>query len=148
MDYMMQAKSEKTTLSVDELVANADLFMLAGTETTSTLLSGTTYWLLKTPSALRRVTEEVRAAFESDTDITFRSATDKLPYMKACLEEGLRIFPPVPSAFPRKTVAGSPTLIDGVQIPPNVSPKAFPSLFPSLSFPFHSLQTPPSKVPN
>ncbi|KAI4155761.1 MAG: hypothetical protein LQ340_000781 [Diploschistes diacapsis] len=117
MDYMMRSQDEKSRMSQTELVANSDLLMIAGSETTATLLSGITFWLLKTPGALKRVVEEVRSEFESDADITFRTATDKLPYMLACLDECLRIYPPVPSAFVRHCPPGAPTPICGLQVP-------------------------------
>lgn len=121
MDYMMRSQDEKSRMSQTELVANSDLLMIAGSETTATLLSGITFWLLKTPGALKRVVEEVRSEFESDADITFRTATDKLPYMLACLDECLRIYPPVPSAFVRHCPPGAPTPICGLQVPAGVS---------------------------
>ena len=120
MDYMMRSRDEKSHMSHSELAANADLLMIAGSETTATLLAGVTFWLLKTPAALRRLTQEVRSTFDSDTDITFRAVSTKLPYMLACLEEGLRLYPPVPSAFARKTLPGAPTPISDSLVPENV----------------------------
>ena len=69
----------------------------------------------------RKVTMEVRNAFESETEINFTNATTRLPYMLACLEEGLRIYPPVPSGLGRQTLPGAPTEISGYQIPAGVS---------------------------
>jgi cytochrome P450 len=43
-----------------------------------------------------------------------------LPYMNACIEEGLRIFPPVPISLLR-TVPKEGSLIDGNMIPGGVS---------------------------
>ncbi|KAK5019787.1 hypothetical protein LTR16_012675, partial [Cryomyces antarcticus] len=42
-------EKEGKGLSVKEMHSNASLFMVAGTETTATLLSGLTYYLLKNP---------------------------------------------------------------------------------------------------
>ncbi|KAI1075156.1 cytochrome P450 [Whalleya microplaca] len=119
MDYIMRSRGEKHELSDEELVANCDFLMVAGSDTTASLLSGVTFWLLKTPSALKKVVEEVRAAFENDEDITFRAATAKLPYLLACLDEGLRIFPPVPLMLARHTLPGPPTPIAGLLVPEN-----------------------------
>lgn len=96
--------------------------MIAGSETTATLLSGTTYWLLRSPEAYRKVTEEVRKTFASEEDISVQKVTNQLPYMMACLEEGFRMYPPVPSCLPRRTRAGMGiTKIDGYEIPEDVS---------------------------
>lgn len=48
-------------LSVAEMYADARIFMIAGTETTATLLSGLTYLLLTNPDKMRKVVDEVRA---------------------------------------------------------------------------------------
>lgn len=132
MDFMMRSRGEPHEMTDDELVSNADLLMLAGSETTATLLSGTTYWLLKTPRALKRLTEEVRQAFDSDDDITFDDARVKLPYMMACLQEGLRIFPPLPLGLLRTVPDGPPVQIAGVTIPPKVTLTYRSLLIPTL----------------
>jgi cytochrome P450 len=125
MDFMMRSRGQPHEMTDDELVSNADLFMLAGSETTATLLSGTTYWLLKTPHALKKVTAEVRQAFASDDAITFDDARVKLPYMMACLQEGLRIFPPLPLGMLRIVPDGPPVQIAGVTIPEKVNLQKF-----------------------
>jgi len=73
---------------------------MAGSETTSTLLSGATYLLLRNPEVLQKLTEEVRCSFDSEEDITLLSVS-KLGYMLACLNEAMRCYPPVPVGFPR-----------------------------------------------
>lgn len=126
MDAMMRAKGQKHELTDAELVHNADILITAGSETTATLLSGVTYWLLRTPDALKKVTKEVRDAFEKEEDINFKEASSRLPYMLACLHEGLRIFPPIPLVMLRMTNPGAPTPIAGYTVPPNVSPPSSP----------------------
>lgn len=83
-------------LSKEEMHSNAVLFMMAGTETTATSLAATTYYLLKNPDKLQKLTREVRSAFKTDEQINF-DALLRLPYLHACLEEGLRIHPAAPS---------------------------------------------------
>ncbi|KAI4255159.1 MAG: hypothetical protein L6R42_006883 [Xanthoria sp. 1 TBL-2021] len=117
MDSMLSHRGEKEGLSDIELISNGTVLILAGSETTATLLSGVTYWLLRTPAALRKVTDEVRSAFASEDNINFHNATERLPYMLACLEEGLRKYPPIPSGLPRWTPRGTHTQIAGHQVP-------------------------------
>ena len=76
--------------------------MIAGTETTATALSGTTYHLLKNPSTLAKLVAEIREAFADFEDITLE-ALARLPYLHAVLQEGLRMYPPVPAELPRRT---------------------------------------------
>jgi cytochrome P450 len=74
-------KQEDWNIPFERLRANAGLLVVAGSETTATLLCGVTYLLLRNPECLRKVTEEVRSAFESEHDITF-SSVQNLPYSK------------------------------------------------------------------
>ncbi|CAK4032813.1 Isotrichodermin C-15 hydroxylase [Lecanosticta acicola] len=97
-------------LTVDELHSNASLFMVAGTETTATALSGTTYHLLTSdPSYLRKLTEEIRSTHSTFDDITLESVA-RLTYLQAVLREGMRMYPPVPVALPRKVPKGGSML--------------------------------------
>jgi cytochrome P450 len=120
IDSMNRHRGEKDGLSDTEIVANASVLVVGGSETTATLLSGVTYWLLRTPQALQKVVGEVRLAFKSEEEITFQNATRRLPYMLACLDEAFRMYPPVPAGLQRVTPAGEPTKISGYDIPPGV----------------------------
>lgn len=102
-----------------EIIANVRLLIVAGSETTATLLSGLTYMLLTNPAAYERGKAEVRSAFSKPTDITFTSTT-KLPYLHALIEEAFRLYPPVPTILPRKT-GPKGDFINGDWVAPNVS---------------------------
>ncbi|KAL5402539.1 hypothetical protein PMIN03_010580 [Paraphaeosphaeria minitans] len=93
---------EMTGLLPTQLHSNASTFMLAGTETTATELSGITYYLHQRPEKLARLKQEVRSAFASVDDMTMTKLS-QLKYLNACIEEGLRIYPPVPGLIPRVT---------------------------------------------
>jgi len=90
--------------------------MVAGTETTATLLSGLTYYLLKHPDKLQKVTDEVRALTEEELTL---EQLPRLSYLNACFEEGLRVYPPVPVGLPR-VVPKEGTSICGEWIPGKV----------------------------
>jgi len=102
-------------LTGTEINVNAQLLVLAGSETTASLLSGATYYLLKNKVALDKVCDEVRSTFQNEDNITFTSV-GRLPYLNAVIEEGLRLYPPVPSAFPRRTLPEG-NVIDGHFVP-------------------------------
>jgi len=121
MDHMMRSRGQRHGLSDDELASNADILIVAGSETTATLLSGVTYWLLRTPRALAKVTHEVRSSFNGEDEINFLNSTARLPYMLACLDEALRKYPPVPTVLPRFTLPGPSTPIDGYLVPGGTS---------------------------
>ncbi|KAF7593962.1 hypothetical protein BBP40_010469 [Aspergillus hancockii] len=119
MDAMLRNRGEKQGLNDAELVANASTLITAGSETTATILSGITYFLLKNPDKLKKVTEEVRSAFDSEDDIVFNTASSRLPYMIAAFQEAFRLYPPVPSGLQRMTPTSGTTDISGHNIPPN-----------------------------
>ncbi|KAL0929777.1 cytochrome p450 [Colletotrichum truncatum] len=112
-------KKDEMGLSMPQLIANSNTLIIAGSETTATLLSGVTYQLLKSGHALRTLTEEVRSRFKASSDINIVSV-GQLPYMMACLNETLRIYPPVASGLPRVTPASGATIC-GRLVPGNVS---------------------------
>jgi cytochrome P450 len=114
-DNVLKFNGQEKGMSVAELRANASHLILAGSETTATLLSGCIWELLQNPEALKKVTAEVREAFDGSEDINLQS-TVQLKYTLAVLDETMRIYPPVPSQAPRTVPAGGDT-INGEFIP-------------------------------
>ncbi len=68
---------------------------------------------------MAKLTQEVRSSFNSDQEITLLSVQN-LKYMLACLNETLRMYPPVPFGMPRLVPAGGIN-ITGEPVPENVS---------------------------
>ncbi|KAH8819269.1 cytochrome protein [Xylogone sp. PMI_703] len=100
-----------------EYQSTVETMVIAGSETTATLMSGATYYLLKNPDKMEKLVAEIRGAFSSSGEINFVSV-NKLSYLLACLNEALRIYPPVPDAFPRNTGQHAETIC-GKSVPPN-----------------------------
>ncbi|KAL3458183.1 cytochrome P450 [Aspergillus heterothallicus] len=78
-----------------EMVSNASAIVLAGSETSATLLSGCTWLLLNSPKHLKELTEHIRSRFVRAADIDAQSVT-QIQGLQAVLEESLRLYPPVP----------------------------------------------------
>ncbi|MCJ1442591.1 MAG: hypothetical protein MMC23_003087 [Stictis urceolatum] len=97
-------KKEELNLGLDQLIANAEILIIGGSETTATLLSGVTYYLLTNPEALQKLVREVHTTFKSEDEINLISV-GQLPYMLACLNEGLRMYPPIANGLPREIPA-------------------------------------------
>lgn len=93
-------QKEDLRLSHPEMYANSQIFMVAGTETTATALSGLTYLLLVNPDKMERIVKEVRETFQKNSDIEIRTLV-QMKYLNQCIEEGLRMYPPVPVGVPR-----------------------------------------------
>ena len=120
LDFMTRMAAPDSGLSEKEFVASADTILLGGSETTSTLLSGVTYYLLKHPQVLEKLVNEIRTKFSSEEQIDM-AGVNSLDYMLACINETFRMYPPVPGALPRKTDHGE--TLAGQYVPPNVSQK-------------------------
>ncbi|OBR08871.1 Cytochrome P450 ClCP1 [Colletotrichum higginsianum IMI 349063] len=110
-------KKEELGLSFDELASNSNILIIAGSETTATLLTGLTYHLLCNPQCLAKLTNEVRSSFQKEEDIDMLSV-GRLTYMLACIEEALRVYPPVPLGLPRVAPPGGAT-VSGKFVPEN-----------------------------
>ncbi|TGJ85791.1 hypothetical protein E0Z10_g3011 [Xylaria hypoxylon] len=108
-------KKDELKLDHGHLTMNASLLVVAGSETTATLLSGATFLLLTHPEVLKKLEQEVRSAFKTDEEITLLSV-GHLSYMLACLNESLRQYPPVATGLPRVGPKGG-ALIDGKFVP-------------------------------
>lgn len=78
---------------------------VAGSETTASLLSGMLMWLMRTPHAYKRLTAEIRGRFPAASDMKFLDLQE-CRYMNACIDEALRVFPPVPTGLTRTVPSG------------------------------------------
>ncbi|KAJ8066239.1 hypothetical protein OCU04_005322 [Sclerotinia nivalis] len=111
--HLLREKENGPKITPEFILAQSNTLIVAGSETTATFLIGATYYLLNRPETLRHLQEEVRNAFTSSKDITSDS-TSALPYLTGVIEEGLRIYPPVPMGLPRDCPGA---VIDGQYIP-------------------------------
>ena len=82
-------------------------------------MAGVTFHLLQNPEALEKLNKEVRSAFKSADEITIASVS-RLPYLLACLNEGLRRYPPAVANLPRDVHEGG-EMIAGEWVNENVS---------------------------
>lgn len=112
-------KRDPDEVSDLQLAAHASDFVLAGSETTATTLSCIMYYLLRTPEVMAKLQAEVRTQYQHYEDINLASV-QHLPYLKAVILEGMRIFPPVPFALPRVVPEGGDE-VDGWFLPAGVS---------------------------
>lgn len=118
MTYVLRFNDDRA-MSIREMESNAALLILAGSETTATLLSGFTYYSLANPAVWKKLIDEVRGSFTSYDEIDFHGVS-QLSYLNAALEEALRVYPPVTALTPRVVPKGG-AVIDGSFIPEGTS---------------------------
>ncbi|KAL9070874.1 MAG: hypothetical protein Q9157_005667 [Trypethelium eluteriae] len=106
VDFMshLLIEEEKGRLTIPDLVANANLMVIAGSETTATILSGTIWLLLKNPRVMNKLLEEVRGSFTSGDQINIARLSE-LRYINAVTDESFRLYPPAAGSHPRRTPA-------------------------------------------
>ncbi|KAI2643132.1 putative cytochrome P450 monooxygenase [Xylaria nigripes] len=116
-DFLEGLIRNKEELGLDHarLATTAANLVIAGSETTASVLCGATYFLTMHPDILEKLQREVRSMFKSDDAITLTSVND-LSYLLACLNESLRCYPPVAAGLPRQVPRGG-TIIDGMFVP-------------------------------
>ncbi|CAG9984159.1 unnamed protein product [Clonostachys byssicola] len=105
------------TMNRDELDANVETLVIAGSETTATALSGASYHLTTNPRVLKKLANEIRCSYTSEDEIDLLTSA-KLPYLNAVVEEVLRMYPPAPNALPRETPPQGDVIL-GETIPGN-----------------------------
>lgn len=121
--YVLAAESENPEkgLSPDEMVVNAFSIAIAGSDSTSTALTATTYLLLSHQHVYQQLRDIIRSTFKAEEDITSTSlSTDTVPLLDAVLNESLRIYPPVPVTLPR-VVPDKGEVIEGRFVPAGTS---------------------------
>ncbi|KZL72932.1 cytochrome P450 [Colletotrichum tofieldiae] len=96
----MMMKEGALAMSKPEIEETADTLIIAGSETTASVLSGVTFFLTTHPGAMAKLAEEVRTSFNSEQEIDVLSV-QKLRYMLAVLDESMRVYPVVPMGLTR-----------------------------------------------
>ncbi|OCL06611.1 cytochrome P450 [Glonium stellatum] len=118
MTYILRHNDERG-MTHSEIVGSTTVFVSAGGESTASAMAGITYYMLRDSAVLEKAQEEVRMKFRSQGEI-IAGPLEKLDYLNAVIEEGLRIYPSNPQTFARRTGANV-EMVDGHPIPPNTS---------------------------
>ncbi|KAH8262761.1 hypothetical protein KR026_012221 [Drosophila bipectinata] len=91
LDFILQL-ADKKDLTTRQLLARTMTFLLDGFETTAGVLAHMLLFLGRNPKVQQRLREEILPRLR-DGIIPFEELND-LPYLDACLNETLRLFPP------------------------------------------------------
>ena len=103
------------------LVLNSSLPKLirkthSGGDTTSTALAAVLFYLSRHDEAHKILNNEIRSTFPMIDDIRQGARLSSCHYLRACLEEAMRLAPPAPGALWREVCMGG-AIVDGALIP-------------------------------
>ncbi|MCJ7465710.1 MAG: cytochrome P450, partial [Maribacter sp.] len=115
LDMLLKAQYEDgTSMLREQLIDEVLILFTAGHETTANALSFTFFLLAKHPEIQERAFREVARAQGGESDLM--AYISKLPFIKQCIEEALRLYPP---AYIIDRVAFEEDEIEGRVIPKN-----------------------------
>ncbi|EKG16119.1 Major facilitator superfamily [Macrophomina phaseolina MS6] len=111
----------EASLNAAEIRAESATLVVAGSDTSSTTLAATLFYLSSNPHAYDRVRQEVRSAFGSVDEIRIGPKLNSCSYLRACIDEALRMSPPAGGALWREVLpgglaVGSVLLPEGVDV--------------------------------
>ena len=107
---LIDRRGSAMNLEFNELVAEAAVLMVAGSDTSGTGLINTLIYLVQNPECMARVRMEVDSAVPADSVVVQNDDVEGLPYLRACIDESLRLRPPNSYGLPRTVPKGGATI--------------------------------------
>ncbi|KAI1114134.1 benzoate 4-monooxygenase cytochrome P450 [Nemania sp. NC0429] len=90
----------------DELRAEASLLIIAGSDTTTATLASIFWYLVRAPRCYQKLVDELQRTFETAEDVVYSPKLMGCTYLRACIDEGMRLVPPGPCEPPREVLVG------------------------------------------
>jgi cytochrome P450 len=113
-------KARGQVQSMNSLSADAGLLIVAGSDTSSNAMALTLFNMIAHQEYYKKVQEEVEKVFGKELAEDLDRLNKECPLLNACINETLRLWPPVASGLQRVTPAEGMTLPSGHYIPGNV----------------------------
>jgi cytochrome P450 len=116
---MLAAHDSETNrrLTREELIAEAGLFIIAGSDTTASAMAATIFYIMHNKDCYVRLEREVLRCFSKIDEIHSGEKLQSCHYLKACITEAMRMSPGVGSILPREVMEPGMT-VDGIFFPP------------------------------
>ena len=86
-----------------EIVAEITVMLNAGSTTTAIAMTNVMYQMLKNPECMKKLRQEIEETLDEDEEVAPYEKVKYLPYLRACLDESLRMFPPISHGLTRET---------------------------------------------
>ncbi|RDL39232.1 uncharacterized protein BP5553_03572 [Venustampulla echinocandica] len=115
-DFIGAMKLSPEQINDNGVVSALLVNIMAGADTTASLLRAVIYFALKNPSVVKKLQRELDAA-QLSRPVTYAAAKD-LPYLDAVIKEAGRMHPGVGLVLERIVPSAGLTLTDGTVIPP------------------------------
>ena len=107
--FLVDAKDPDTGVGFteSELWAESRFLLIAGADTTSTAMAGILFYLAAYPECFNKLAEEIRSKFSSPSQIRSGPELSSCLYLRACIDEGMRMSPPISGTLWRETTVDS-----------------------------------------
>ena len=92
--------AEREEIPFDIVINDGDLVVVAGSDTTKTVLSSLFFYLLRNPEKLGKLRNEVDRFYPPGESLSSKHFQE-MCYLDACINEALRLSPAVPSGSQR-----------------------------------------------
>ncbi|KAI1863589.1 hypothetical protein JX265_008806 [Neoarthrinium moseri] len=107
-----------------DLWTEAMFFTIAGGDTTAAAVAATFFYLSRNQECYQKVAQEIRSTFNSGCEVRGGPLLSCCRYLRACIDESLRMSPPGPSTPWRQLAPDekdSVVMIDGHPVPKGIS---------------------------
>lgn len=121
--YMYHAEDPETGTKgfpPHEMYGEAELLIIAGSDTTAIVMAALLFYLVRNEAIHAKLAEEIRSTFASSSEIKSGAKLQSCKYLRAFIQEGLRMTPPVGGDTLREVREGG-TEVDGEFFPPGVN---------------------------
>jgi cytochrome P450 len=117
-EMLSRAKDPETGngFSPSEIIAESATLVVAGADTSATAMAAVFFYLSRNPDVYARAAAEVRSTFDDVKDIKSGAKLNSCKYLRACIDEAMRMSPSVGQALMREVPAGG-AIVDGDFIP-------------------------------
>jgi cytochrome P450 len=119
IDSILKHNGTEKEMSTDEIMANCNLMIAAGSDTTGAALTSCMFFVISNPAIYATLHREIDGKFQNVDDITIDSV-GQIPYLEACISEALHIYPPNPNSNPRRGPVDG-TTVQGIWVDQSVS---------------------------
>ncbi|KAH8882880.1 cytochrome P450 [Thozetella sp. PMI_491] len=113
-------QAQQEGIRKSEIWGEAGVFVNAGGTTTATAICTALHYLSQDPSAYARLASEVRGTFSSGREIRHGQQLNSCKYLRAVLDESMRLSPPTPGVMWREKdpFSTEALVVDSHVIPP------------------------------